>query len=137
MIFIFFIIDGKEIAYQNGGFFKKGFSVKEECYLGWERKRGLLNQFNEYILGNSKNEFRVNTIDVEKMPSIKYVITLDADTELVLNTGLELIGSMAHILNTPKVENGIVTDGYGIIQPRVGIGLLAAAKTKFTKIKLT
>ena len=113
---------------------KRVWNDKEKCYLGWERKRGLLNQFNEYILGNSKNEFRVNTIDAEKMPSIKYVITLDADTELVLNTGIELIGSMAHILNTPKVENGIVTDGYGIIQPRVGIGLLAAAKTKFTKI---
>ena len=63
---------------------KRIWNEKEECYLGWERKRGLLNQFNEYILKNSKDEFRVNTIDLDKIPKIKYVITLDADTELVL-----------------------------------------------------
>ena len=113
---------------------KREWNDKEECYLGWERKRGLLTQFNEYILKNSDNQFRVNTIDTEKLPKIKYVITLDCDTELVLNTGLELIGSMAHILNTPQVVNGVVSKGYGIIAPRVGIGLKEASKTKFTKI---
>ena len=113
---------------------KRKWNDKEECYLGWERKRGLLNQFNEYILKNSDNEFRVNTIDIEKLPKIKYIITLDSDTELVLNSGLELIGSMAHILNTPEIVNGIVKDGYGIIAPRVGIGLQDSSSTKFTKI---
>ena len=113
---------------------KREWNDKEGCYLGWERKRGLLNQFNEYLLKNSKNEFRVNTIDINKMPAIKYIITLDADTELVLNSGLELIGGMAHILNKPKIENGIVKEGYGIIQPRVGIGLKEAGKTYFCKI---
>lgn len=102
--------------------------------LGWERKRGLLSQFNNYLLKNSKNEFRVNTIDLEKLPNIKYVITLDADTELVLNTGLELIGAMSHILNKPDIEDGIVKSGHGILQPRVGISLLAADKSKFAQI---
>ena len=68
----------------------------------------MLTQFNAYILKRKENEFRVNTIDREKLPNIKYVITLDADTELVLNSGLELIGAMAHILNTPEIEKGIV-----------------------------
>ena len=113
---------------------KRVWNEKEECYLGWERKRGLLNQFNEYILKNSKDEFRVNTIDLDKIPKIKYVITLDADTELVLNTGLELVGAMSHILNKPEIENGAVRNGYGIIQPRVGIGLVSASKSNFTKI---
>lgn len=27
------------------------WNSKENSYLGWERKRGLLNEFNEYILG--------------------------------------------------------------------------------------
>lgn len=113
---------------------KRVWNEKEECYLGWERKRGLLNQFNEYILQNSKNEFRVNTIDLNKLPKIKYVITLDADTELVLNTGLELIGAMAHILNKPEIEEGAVRRGYGIIGPRVGISLEEANKSIFTKL---
>ncbi len=113
---------------------KRIWNEKEECYLGWERKRGLLNQFNEYILKNSKDEFRVNTIDLDKIPKIKYVITLDADTELVLNTGLELVGAMSHILNKPEIVDGAVRNGYGIIQPRVGIGLVSASKSNFTKI---
>ena len=113
---------------------RRVWNDKEECYLGWERKRGLLNQFNEYILKNSKNEFRINTIDLEKIPKIKYVITLDADTELVLNTGLELVGAMSHILNKPEIKDGIVVSGYGMMAPRVGVNLLSASKTKFTKI---
>lgn len=106
----------------------------EEAYLGWERKRGMLNQFNEYILKHSENEFRVNTIDIEKMPQIKYVITLDADTELVIDSGLELIDSMAHILSKPEIKDGIVVDGYGMIGARVGITLEDAATSKFTKL---
>ena len=133
---------------------KRIWNEKEGCFLGWERKRGLLNQFNEYILGNIKNPFKINTIEnrIQKVdnnmkttnegeekniiPKIKYIITLDADTELVLNTGLELIGAMAHILNTPilNAERNKVIDGYGIMQPRVGINLQATRKTKFTKI---
>ena len=113
---------------------KRIWNEKEECYLGWERKRGLLNQFNEYILKNSKDEFRVNTIDLDKIPKIKYVITLDADTELALNTGLELVGAMSHILNKPEIVDGAVRNGYGIIQSRVGIGLVSASKSNFTKI---
>lgn len=109
---------------------------KEKLYLGWERKRGLLNQFNEYLLGNSKNEFRINSLENTKIPEIKYIITLDADTKLVLNSGLELIGAMAHILNKPQIDKqkNIVVDGYGIMQPRVGIDLEEANKSLFTRI---
>lgn len=119
------------------------WNEKEGCYLGWERKRGLLNQFNEYIL-YQKNPFRINTIQEsleneqskEILKNIKYVITLDADTDLILNSGLELVGAMAHILNTPIIDKqkNIVIEGYGIMQPRVGINLDISYKTLFTKI---
>ena len=119
---------------------KRYWNGNEECYLGWERKRGLLSQFNRYILGKEDNPFFINTIE-NTMPNevkqkIKYVITLDADTELVLNTGLELIGSMAHILNKPVLnkKKDLVIDGYALIQPRIGINLDAANKNLFTKI---
>ena len=70
------------------------------------------------------------------MHHIKYIITLDADTELVLNSGLELIGSMAHILNEPKLneKQDCVIEGHAIMQPRIGITLEAANKNLFTKI---
>lgn len=116
---------------------KRTWNTAEECYLGWERKRGLLNQFNEYVLGKSKNEFLANTIEkCEKIPKIKYVITLDSDTELCLNTGLELIGAMAHILNKPVLNHkqDLVIDGHALIQPRVGISLLDVQKSYFTKL---
>ena len=138
---------------------KRTWNEKEECYIGWERKRGLLNQFNEYILGKEKNIFLANTIEelreeiqnnlnhhqeesntqknqTEVFPKIKYVITLDSDTELSLNTGLELIGAMAHILNTPVLneKKDLVIEGHGLLQPRVGICLSEVQKSLFTKI---
>ena len=119
------------------------WNEKENCYLGWERKRGLLNQFNEYII-YQKNPFKINTIqenlkseEAKKvLKEIKYVITLDADTDLILNSAQELVGAMAHILNKPIIDEqkNIVIDGYGIMQPRVGINLDISYKTLFTKI---
>jgi hypothetical protein len=73
---------------------------------------------------------------MNNIPNIKYIITLDSDTKLVLNTGLELIGAMAHILNKPEIDTNknIVVKGYGIIQPRVGIDLISSRKSLFTRI---
>ena len=135
---------------------KRTWNAKEQCYLGWERKRGLLNQFNEYLLEKEKNQFLANTIEMfklglefnfeqnkninsqekRKIPEIRYVITLDADTKLTLNTGLEMIGAMAHILNKPVLNNkkDLVIDGHALMQPRIGISLLEAQKSNFTKI---
>ena len=137
------------------------YNKKEGSYLGWERKRGLLNQFNEYLLGNIQNPFRENTIenkikeklekniDVnekndsnnrvdirEELKNIKYIITLDSDTDLVLDSGFELIGAMAHILNKPVIDEGksVVINGHAIMQPRVGVNLDISYKTLFTKI---
>ena len=119
---------------------KRYWNGSEECYLGWERKRGLLSQFNSYILGKIDNPFLVNTMENnlpdEIKKKIKYVITLDSDTELILNSGLKLIGSMAHILNKPVLnkQKDLVIEGHGLIQPRIGINLKASNKSIFSKI---
>ena len=113
---------------------ERQYNDSEEKYLGWERKRGLLTQFNEYILKHEKNNFKINTINQEELPKIKYVITLDSDTDLVLNTAFELVGAMAHILNKPEIKNGIVVNGHALMQPRVGVNLDASHKNLFTKI---
>lgn len=125
---------------------KREWNEKESSYLGWERKRGMLNQLDQYIL-QGKNPFRKNTIQEkienqekptvqQELKNIKYIITLDADTDLVLNSASELVGAMAHILNRPEIDkqNNIVINGYGIMQPRVGINLDISYKTLFTKI---
>ena len=120
---------------------KRIWNEGEGSYLGWERKRGALTEFCEFLLGNideqeQEAKFNVNTlIDYKKnLPDIKYIITLDSDTDLSLNSAYELVGSMAHILNKPEIHDGKVVGGYGLIQPRVGINLDVSYKTLFTEI---
>ena len=141
--------ENKNLKLFNFIYRKREWNDKEGSYLGWERKRGMINQFNSYILGKTKNPFLENTIeryekewktendekeDVKK--NIKYIITLDSDTDLILNSAEKLVGAMAHILNTPVIdeEKNIVVDGYGIMQPRIGINLELCYKNLFTKI---
>lgn len=114
---------------------KRRWNEGESAYLGWERKRGLLNQLNEFLLKKEKHDFIVNTLEREELPYIKYIITLDADTDLILNSAFELIGAMSHILNRPTLdsENNIIS-GHALIQPKVGIDLLSSRKTLFTRI---
>ena len=113
---------------------KRIWNPKEGSFLGWERKRGLLNEFNNFILKKNKNTFKFNSLQEKEIPKIKYIITLDSDTQLVLDSAKKLIGSMAHILNTPVIENNVVIDGYGIIQPRIGIDIESSKVSLFTKI---
>ena len=124
---------GKEIF--NFLYRKRRWSDSEEKYIGWERKRGMLMQFNSFMLTNNEEDFIANTINnMKEKPKIKYVITLDSDTNLIFNSAFELIGTMEHILNKPEIENGIVVKGHGIIQPKIGINLDNSNKTIFTKI---
>ena len=114
---------------------QRTWNPSEECYLGWERKRGLLCQFNDFLMSGN-NTFLTNTIEGNKVPNIKYVITLDSDTNLLLESGISLIGTMAHILNKPILNEtkDKVIEGHGILQPRVGINLKSSRKSIFTKI---
>lgn len=120
---------------------KRFWNEKEDSFLGWERKRGALTEFTEMLLGNlqkkgMENRFNSNTIISAKykIPDIKYVITLDSDTDLTLNSAFELVGAMAHILNKPVIQNGKVVDGHALIQPRVGVNIDISFRNLFTKI---
>lgn len=112
---------------------KREWNNQEKCYMGWERKRGLINQFNRYMI-EQKNIFRVSTF--VNIPKIKYIITLDQDTELTLNSAFKMIGAMDHILNKPEIDRvkNIVKKGHAIIQPRIGIDLESSITNKFTRI---
>lgn len=112
---------------------KRRWNSKEEKFLGWERKRGLLLQFNELLISKNNEDFIANTLFNFK-EKIKYVITLDSDTNLILDSAQKMIGAMYHILNRPIIKEGIVINGYGIMQPRIGITLDDSQKTLFTKI---
>ena len=83
------------------------WSNSEGKFIGWERKRGLISTFNKYIKNQIPNNFEANTIENQKelLPDIKYIITLDSDTNLVLNSASKLIGAMSHILNRPVIKD--------------------------------
>ncbi|EPC02153.1 hypothetical protein L861_15700 [Litchfieldella anticariensis FP35 = DSM 16096] len=97
---------------------RRVFNSSENCWMGWERKRGKLHELNRILRGASDTTF----LDVPALPSdIRYVITLDADTRLPRGSASQLIGKMAHPLNKPRFDNirQRVVDGYAILQPRV------------------
>ena len=94
----------------------------EGKWMGWERKRGKLDELNHLLAGATDTTFIGTRGRPPQVPSgIRYVITLDADTRLPRGAATRLVGTMAHPLNRPvlDVQSGRVVDGYAILQPRV------------------
>ena len=112
------------------------FNEKESKWLGWERKRGKLEEFNALIRGEENTSYNVISGDISGLKKANYIITLDSDTQLPRDSAKKLVGSMSHILNRPQIDKGKkrVVRGYGLMQPRVSISTLSANKTVFSKI---
>jgi cyclic beta-1,2-glucan synthetase len=108
----------------------------ENCWMGWERKRGKLLEFNRLLRGARDTTFVTASGALEATPPIRFVITLDADTQLPRDAAQRLIATLAHPLNEPRLDpvKGWVSHGYGILQPRIGIALRAANKSWFARI---
>ena len=108
----------------------------EQKWIGWERKRGKLHEFNRLARGARDTSFVVATASEDLLRQVRYVITLDADTQLPRDSALRLIGTAIHPLNQPRFsdETGTVTSGYGIFQPRVSISLESASQSLFARI---
>ncbi len=101
---------------------KRLWNEREGKWMGWERKRGKLHEFNRLLRGAGDTSFiPVNGSSPEVPVNVRYVITLDADTRLPVKAVSELVGSMAHPLNLPRFDErlGRVVEGYGVLQPRI------------------
>ncbi|SHE60270.1 GH36-type glycosyl hydrolase domain-containing protein [Alkalibacter saccharofermentans] len=112
------------------------FNEIDNTWTGWERKRGALMEFNELLLGSKDTSFTFFSNELLPDTNIKYVITLDADTVLPLGMVKKMIGTMAHPLNKPIIdtEKGIVTKGYGLMQPRVSFDSDSSNRSVFSRI---
>jgi cyclic beta-1,2-glucan synthetase len=99
------------------------WNAAEGVWMGWERKRGKLEELNRLLRGATDTSFMALSSPVP--PDVVHVITLDADTRLLRDTVARMIGKMAHPLNRPRLDpdQQRVTRGYGILQPRVTPGL--------------
>ena len=123
----------------NGGFVlivrERSYSRTQEEYTGAERKRGAIEALIRYLRGEEV-PFRALCGDTDGLQNTKYVLALDADTVLPLDAASQLVAAAMHPLNRPVVDEkkGIVTQGYGILVPRVETELFSAGATGFSRV---
>ena len=112
------------------------WNSQEGVWMGYERKRGKIAELNALLRGSSAERFSIIVGDQSIFPQIKYVITLDADTQLPMGSAWKLIGSMAHPLNHAWYDEKKkrVTRGYGILQPRVTVSLPDTTASIYTRM---
>ncbi len=117
---------------------ERKWSESEQKYIGWERKRGKLEELNELITGVRPREAGPLVLvgDAERLTGVRFVITLDSDTQLPHETARRMIETLAHPLNQPRFDRrGKVLPGsYTIIQPRVGPSLPSASGSPFSRL---
>ena len=114
---------------------RRAYNFTEKRWMGWERKRGKLLDLNRLLRGDD-DAFRTKVGDLTVLAYVRYVITLDSDTQLPRDSAARLIGAIAHPLNQAVVDPArrIVTDGYGILQPRIGISVHSASRSRLAAL---
>jgi cyclic beta-1,2-glucan glucanotransferase len=111
------------------------YNPREQGWMGWERKRGKLLDLNKLLRGEY-DSFPVKVGNLSILPKVRFVITLDSDTELPRGAAHRMVGTMAHPLNQAIVdpEKNIVVAGYGILQPRVAVSVQSAARSRLAAV---
>ena len=111
------------------------WNLGEHAWIGWERKRGKIEEFNRLLRGAADTSFSTQVGELEVLPTVRYCLTLDSDTRLPRDAAKRLIGIIAHPLNHALVDRrlGLVTAGYGILQPRVSVTMASAAGSLFAR----
>ena len=111
------------------------WNAAEAKWMGEERKRGKLNDLNKLLLG-AGNRFDVSVGDLSQLQIIRFVITLDTDTQLPRDTAAKMVGAAAHPLNRPIVDpkTKTVREGYALLRPRVSVSMESAARSRLAQI---
>jgi cellulose synthase/poly-beta-1,6-N-acetylglucosamine synthase-like glycosyltransferase len=112
------------------------WNEQQGLWMGWERKRGKIEEFNRVLRGATDTSFVFHVGDLLVLPQVRYCITLDSDTRLPRDAARELVGIITHPLNRPTIDPriGRVTEGYGILQPRVSVTFMSAAGSLFARL---
>ncbi|MFN2431957.1 MAG: glucoamylase family protein, partial [Gemmatimonadota bacterium] len=114
---------------------ERGWNAGEGRWIGWERKRGKLEELNRLLLGEGETSFTVREGPVPRPKVVRYVITADADTFLPPGAAVRLVATVVHPLNRPQVEpDGAVRTGYTVVQPRIEVAPEARRGTLFSEV---
>ena len=111
------------------------WNASEGTWMGWERKRGKLDELNRWLRGATDTTFIAVEGTLDELGDVRYVITLDADTVMSHDTAQRLVSTIAHPLNRAEFDpaSGRVTRGYGILQPRSEITPTSANASPFSR----
>ncbi len=112
------------------------WNPQEQCFMGWERKRGKLAELNRLLRGDTQTSYIWHEGEASGLRDIRFVITLDSDTQLPMGCARRLVGVLAHPLNRAvfDADTGRVTAGYTIVQPRIEASPSSAHDTWFSRI---
>ena len=112
------------------------WNPSEGVWMGYERKRGKLANLNAFLRGGQRSGFSLIVGETALLTNIKYVITLDTDTQLPRDAARQFIGAMAHPLNRPRynADRQRVCQGYGILQPRVSMSLSVTNRSLYARL---
>lgn len=115
---------------------RRQWNEQENAWMGWERKRGKLADFNRFLLEGYDHSFETKIGDMDFLKNVVFVITVDADTVLPRDSAQDLIATLAHPLNRPEFDEktGKVTSGYTILQPRTEVKPTTVNRSIFTRI---
>ncbi|RPI02028.1 MAG: cyclic beta 1-2 glucan synthetase, partial [Zetaproteobacteria bacterium] len=112
------------------------WNPREGIWMGYERKRGKLAELNSLLRGGSRDRFSLIVGDLAVLSNVKYVITLDTDTQLPRESARQMVGAMTHPLNRPRYDEDQqrISDGYAILQPRVAVSLPGANRSRYAQL---
>ncbi len=112
------------------------WNPQDKIWMGYERKRGKLADLNALLRGGAADRFSLVVGETTILASVKYVITLDTDTQLPRDAARQFIGAMAHPLNRARYDEArqLVSEGYGILQPRVAASLPGANRSRYARM---
>ena len=112
------------------------WNPQERIWMGYERKRGKLAELNSLLRGGSRDRFSLIVGDIAVLSNVKYVITLDTDTQLPRDSAWQFVGAMAHPLNRARYDEDKqrIGEGYGILQPRVAVSLPGMNRSRYARL---
>lgn len=132
-------LNAKYLSAKKGSFIflhrHRVFNVRQGVWMGWERKRGKLLDLNKFLMGEY-DAFPIKAGRLDMLSEVRYILTLDSDTQLPRGSAAAMVGAIAHPLNQaiidPKLR--IVVEGFGILQPRIGVSVSSASRSRLASI---
>ena len=113
---------------------ERRLNALEGVWMGWERKRGKLEEFNRLLAGDRDTSYSLHVGDAGGLEDIRFVITLDSDTELPKDAARRLVGTLAHPLNRAQFDGDRLCSGYTVLQPRLDISPEASHRSRFSGV---